>query len=85
MRVTRIRERLNERIPVGLVFTDVMTEARGDLPVVTLSFPVGLCLICTGRLTYNTKNVTNGLLEFGEKLENFGRPYLFFVPYGMIH
>lgn len=62
--IIRVRKRVNELIPVGLLFPDLMMEAGGDGPLVAFVFPVYLPVICDRRLTSVTKNVPCSLPEF---------------------
>lgn len=65
LRVERVSERLHELNPLPLVLTEVVAQACGDRPAITLGLPFGLRLISGGRMSLNTEYMANLFPKIG--------------------
>ena len=66
--VVRVRERLYEFVPVGLVLSDVVTEPRNERAVVSLDLTVGLRMIRRCGQVLHTERRAHSLEELRSKL-----------------
>lgn len=68
LRAVRLMQVLDELIPVGLKFTKIMTEARGDASNVSLGLAIPLRVVSGCRLALYTEDVAHGVPKFGDEL-----------------